>query len=450
MKKPVSDDVVQTEARHVARRSPSASNSITLRVLIQNKVGMIGEVLSSVGRAGGDVGAIDIVQVTGAHVIRDITVDASSVEHGEQIVDFVGELPGVEVIHVSDRTFLLHLGGKIKMEIKSQLKTRAELSMAYTPGVARVCMAIHDDPEKVYTLTVKKNTVAVVTDGTAVLGLGDIGPKAAMPVMEGKAMLFKEFADIDAWPICLDTKDPDSIVRAVKALAPGFGGINLEDISAPRCFGIEARLKREVDIPVFHDDQHGTAIVVLAALINALRIVNKKPEDLKVVFSGVGAAGVACSKILMRAGVSRTIGCDRQGAIYRGREDGMNFMKNWYAENTNPYDERGSIHDVIRGADVFIGLSAPGTITTTDLKQMASDPIVFALANPTPEIMPEEAAPVVRVMATGRSDYPNQINNVLAFPGIFRGALDCRARENNEEMKVDADHARAKTITIEE
>jgi malate dehydrogenase (oxaloacetate-decarboxylating) len=322
--------------------------------------------------------------------------------------------------------------------------------MAYTPGVARVCMAIHDDPEKAYTLTIKKNTVAVVTDGTAVLGLGDIGPKAAMPVMEGKAMLFKEFADIDAWPICLDTTDPDEIVRAVKAIAPGFGGVNLEDISAPRCFEIEDRLKREVEIPVFHDDQHGTAIVVLAALINALRIVNKKPEDLKVGFSGVGAAGVACSKILIRAGVRKIVGCDRQGAIYRGRENGMNFMKNWYAENTNPDDERGSTHDVVRNADVFIGLSAPGTITTADLKQMDADPIVFALANPTPEIMPEEAAPYVRVMATGRSDYPNQINNVLAFPGIFRGALDCRAREINEEMKVAAAHAIAEIITPEE
>jgi malate dehydrogenase (oxaloacetate-decarboxylating) len=440
----------QGEARREVRRAPSASYSITMRVRIDNKVGVIGEVISVIGRAGGDVGAIDIVQATGAHVIRDITVDAASVEHSQEIVDHVGELPGVEVVNVSDLTFLLHLGGKIKSENKAPLKTRADLSMAYTPGVARVCMAIHDDPEKVYTLTIKKNTVAVVTDGTAVLGLGDIGPKAAMPVMEGKAMLFKEFADIDAWPICLDTTDPDEIVRAVKAIAPGFGGVNLEDISAPRCFEIEDRLKREVEIPVFHDDQHGTAIVVLAALINALRIVNKKPEDLKVIFSGVGAAGVACSKILMCAGVRKIVGCDRQGAIYRGRENGMNFMKNWYAENTNPDDERGSIHDVIRGADVFVGLSAPGTITTADLKQMAADPIVFALANPTPEIMPEEAAPYVRVMATGRSDYPNQINNVLAFPGIFRGALDCRAREINEEMKVAAAHAIAEIITPEE
>jgi malate dehydrogenase (oxaloacetate-decarboxylating) len=450
MNKPLMENSGQSAAREGARRSPSASNSITLRVRIENKVGMIGEVISAIGRAGGDVGAIDIVQVTGTHVIRDITADTSSVEHGEQIVDFVGELPGVEVIHVSDRTFLLHLGGKIKVENKTQLKTRADLSMAYTPGVARVCMAIHDDPEKVYTLTVKKNTVAVVSDGTAVLGLGDIGPKAAMPVMEGKAMLFKEFADIDAWPICLDTKDPDELVRAVKALAPGFGGINLEDISAPRCFEIEDRLKQELDIPVFHDDQHGTAIVVLAALINALKIVNKKPEDLKVVFNGVGAAGVACSKILLRAGVRNIIGCDREGAIYRGRTANMNYMKNWYAGNTNPENEQGTVHDCLRNADVFIGLSAPGAITTTDLKLMARDPIVFAMANPTPEIMPEDAARHVRIMATGRSDYPNQINNVLAFPGIFRGALDCRAREINEEMKLAAAEAIAGIIAPEE
>jgi malate dehydrogenase (oxaloacetate-decarboxylating) len=450
MEKPLMENSEQSAAREGARRSPSASNSITLRVRIENKVGMIGEVISAIGRAGGDVGAIDIVQVTGAHVIRDITVDTSSVEHGEQIVNFVGELPGVEVIHVSDRTFLLHLGGKIKMENKTQLKTRADLSMAYTPGVARVCMAIHDDPEKAYTLTIKKNTVAVVSDGTAVLGLGDIGPKAAMPVMEGKAMLFKEFADIDAWPICLDTKDPDQIVQAVKALAPGFGGVNLEDISAPRCFEIEERLKQELEIPVFHDDQHGTAIVVLAALINALKIVNKTPNELKVVFNGVGAAGVACSKILLRAGVRNIIGCDREGAIYRGRTANMNYVKDRYSEQTNPENEQGTVHDCLRNADVFIGLSAPGAITTADLKQMARDPIIFAMANPTPEIMPEDAASYVCIMATGRSDYPNQINNVLAFPGIFRGALDCRAREINEEMKLAAAEAIAGIIAPEE
>lgn len=429
---------------------PSASYSITMRVRVDHKPGMLGSVTSAIGAAGGLVGAVDIAQASPQFTVRDITVDAASAEHGDAIVNAVRQLPGVEVINVSDLTFLLHLGGKIEIHNKSPLKTRADLSMAYTPGVARVCMAIHDDPEKAFTLTIKKNTVAVVSDGTAVLGLGDIGPKGAMPVMEGKAMLFKEFGGVDAWPVCLDTKDSDEIVRTVKAIAPGFGGINLEDISAPRCFEIEDRLKRALDIPVFHDDQHGTAVVVLAALINALKLVNKKPEDLKVVFSGVGAAGVACSKILMNAGVRNMIGCDRQGAIYHGRTSGMNFMKEWYAEHTNPENEKGTIHDAMRGADVFVGLSGPGVVDVEDLKQMARDPIVLAMANPTPEIMPEDAAPYVRVMATGRSDYPNQINNVLAFPGIFRGALDCRAREINEEMKLAAAHAIASIVNENE
>src|SRR5688572_12873943 len=343
----------------------------------------------------------------------------------------------------------MHLGGKIEVRSKVPLHTRADLSMAYTPGVARVCEAIHTDPERAFTLTIKKNTVAVVSDGTAVLGLGDIGPFAAMPVMEGKAMLFKEFAGIDAFPICLDTKDPDAIVRTVKAIAPGFGAINLEDISAPRCFEIEDRLRHELDIPVFHDDQHGTAVVVLAALINALKLVGKRMTDIKVVVSGVGAAGVACSKIIMASGVRRIVGCDRDGIIYRGR-GAMNSMKEWYAVHTNPDDERGSLRDAITGADVFLGLSAPGVIGVNDLKQMAADPIVFAMANPTPEIMPEQAEPYVAVMATGRSDYPNQINNVLCFPGIFRGALDARASCINEEMKLAAAHAIAGIIGPDE
>jgi malate dehydrogenase (oxaloacetate-decarboxylating) len=344
----------------------------------------------------------------------------------------------------------MHLGGKIEVVSKSPLKTRADLSMAYTPGVARVCEAIYKDPEKAFTLTIKKNTVAVVSDGTAVLGLGDIGPAAAMPVMEGKAMLFKEFAGVDAFPICLSTKDPDEIVRTVKMISTAFGGINLEDISAPRCFEIEERLKEELDIPVFHDDQHGTAVVVLAALINALKIVGKKMDEIKVVVNGVGAAGVACSKIIMAAGVTNIIGCDQHGVLYRGRRENMNWVKEWYAENTNPNDERGTIHDAIKGADVFLGLSVPGVIGVEDLKKMAKDPIVFAMANPTPEIMPEEAEPYVAVMATGRSDYPNQINNVLCFPGIFKGALACRASQINEEMKVAAAHAIAGIITDEE
>lgn len=427
--------------------APSASYSLTLRVKLSSRSGTLGEVTTAIGRAGGDIGAIDIVSVSQDWIVRDISVNARSSEHGERIVQAVRDIDGIEVINVSDRVFLMHIGGKIEVTSKAPLKTRDDLSMAYTPGVARVCEAIHRDPEKAFTLTIKKNTVAIVTDGTAVLGLGDIGPAAAMPVMEGKAMLFKEFAGVDAFPICLGTKDPDEIVRTVKNIATAFGGINLEDISAPRCFEIEDRLKEELDIPVFHDDQHGTAVVVLAALINALKIVGKKMDEVKVVVNGVGAAGVACSKIIMAAGVKNIIGCDQHGALYRGRNEHMNWVKDWYARNTNPNNERGTVHEVMRGADVFMGLSVPGVINADDLQKMAAKPIVFAMANPTPEIMPEEAEPYVAVMATGRSDYPNQINNVLCFPGIFRGALGCRASRINEEMKVAAAHAIAGIIT---
>ena len=401
----------------------------------------------AIGRAGGDIGAIDIVTVGNDYIIRDISVSSISSTHGEQIVELVKDIDGVELIQVSDPTFLMHLGGKIEVVSKVPLKTRADLSMAYTPGVARICEAIYKDPEKVFNLTIKKNTVAIVTDGTAVLGLGDIGPAAALPVMEGKAMLFKEFAGVDAFPICLNTKDPDEIVRTVKAISTVFGGINLEDISAPRCFQIEERLREELDIPVFHDDQHGTAVVVLAALINALKLVGKKMEEVKVVVNGVGAAGVACTKIIMAAGVRNIVGCDQTGALYRGRREHMNWMKDWYAQNTNPNDEKGTVHDVIKGADVFLGLSVPGVIDAGDVQRMADKPIVFAMANPVPEIMPEDAAPYVAVMATGRSDYPNQINNVLSFPGIFRGALTCRAARINEEMKLAASNAIASIIT---
>ncbi|HKO43906.1 MAG TPA: malic enzyme-like NAD(P)-binding protein [Pyrinomonadaceae bacterium] len=428
-------------------RAPSASYSLTLRVKIPSRAGSFGAVATAIGKAGGDIGAIDIVSSGQDYIVRDITVSGISSEHGEKIVDAVKDIDGVEVINVSDLTFLMHLGGKIEVVPKMPLKTRADLSMAYTPGVARVCEAIHKEPDKAFTLTIKKNTVAVVTDGTAVLGLGDIGPAAAMPVMEGKAMLFKEFAGVDAFPICLSTKDPDEIVRSVKAIATAFGGINLEDISAPRCFEIEDRLKEELDIPVFHDDQHGTAVVVLAALINALKIVGKQMDQIKVVVNGVGAAGVACTKIIMAAGVKNIIGCDQEGTIYRGRKARMNWVKDWYAQNTNPNEEKGTVHDAIKGADVFMGLSVPGVINVEDVKAMAEKPIVFAMANPTPEIMPEDAAPYVAVMATGRSDYPNQINNVLCFPGIFRGALNCRAARINEEMKLAAAHAIAGIIT---
>lgn len=430
--------------------TPNASYSLTLRVKIQNKPGKLGQITTAIGRVGGDIEGIDIVSVGKDFLIRDITVNASSERHDEEIVRAVSDIDGVEVIHTSDRTFLMHLGGKIETVSKMPLKTRSDLSMAYTPGVARVCEAIAKDPEKAFTLTIKKNTVAVVSDGTAVLGLGDIGPAAAMPVMEGKCQLFKEFGGVDAFPICLNTKDPHEIIETIKNISVAFGGINLEDISAPRCFEIEDRLKEELDIPVFHDDQHGTAVVVLAALINALKIVGKKMDEIKVVVNGVGAAGVACTKIVMAAGVKNVVGCDQTGAIYEGRTENMNWVKDWYGRNTNQSKEKGSVHDVIKGADVFFGLSAPGVLTVEDLKEMNSNAIIFAMANPVPEIMPEDALPHVAVMATGRSDYPNQINNVLCFPGIFRGALNCRATRINEEMKIAAAHAIAEIIAPEE
>ena len=429
---------------------PSASYSITMRVEIQNQIGMLGKVTSTIGKAGGDIGAVDIAGFSKHAVIRDITVNARDEAHEKLIASAVEKLSGVKVINVSDRTFLAHLGGKIVVNAKSPIKTRADLSMVYTPGVARVCMAIHEDPSKAHQLTIKKNTVAVITDGSAVLGLGNIGPTAAMPVMEGKAALFKEFAGVDAFPICLDTQNPEEIVRVAKLIAPAFGGINLEDISAPRCFEIEERLQKEVDIPVFHDDQHGTAVVVLAALLNALRIVKKRLRDLKVIVSGVGASGVACTKILMALGARNIIGLDTQGALYSGRKEHMNPTKEWYAQVTNPQGIKGDILNVIGGADMYLGLSGPGTLSVKAIKKMARDAIVFAMANPIPEIMPEEAAPYVRVMATGRSDYPNQINNVCCFPGFFRGLLDVRASSVNQAMKIAAAKAIASLVGARE
>jgi malate dehydrogenase (oxaloacetate-decarboxylating) len=428
---------------------PSASYSFTLRVEFPHRVGSLAKILTTVGDAGGMIGAVDIVRMGQQTTCRDITVNARDSEHGQQVVKVVEGLPEVKVVNVSDRTFLMHLGGKIEVRSRMQLRTRDDLSMAYTPGVARVCRAIADDPERAFNLTIKRNTVAVVSDGTAVLGLGDIGPRAAMPVMEGKAMLFKEFAKVDAFPICLDTKDVDQIVETVKNLAPGFGGINLEDISAPRCFEIEERLKEELDIPVFHDDQHGTAVVTLAALINALKIVGKKIEDLQIVVNGIGAAGVACAKIMMAAGATNIVGCDSKGIVHEGRE-GLNPAKQWFAEHTNPDGRTGDLSDAVRGADLFLGLSVPGVLTVEHLESMNQDPIVFAMANPDPEIRPERAFGHARIIATGRSDYPNQINNVLCFPGIFRGALDVRAREIDEEMKLAAAEAIAAVIPEEE
>jgi malate dehydrogenase (oxaloacetate-decarboxylating) len=430
--------------------APIASYSLTVRLQIDNKPGMLGKVTSAIGEAGGDIGAIDIIEVGKNTVLRDISFKASSEAHGEQVVERVRALPGVSVVNVSDRTFLMHLGGKIEVKGKVPVRTRDDLSMAYTPGVARVCMAIHREPEKAYTLTIKQNTVAVVSDGSAVLGLGDIGPNGAQPVMEGKALIFKEFAGVDAFPICLATKNVDEIVMIVKAISPVFGGINLEDISAPRCFEIEERLQRELDIPVFHDDQHGTAVVVLAALINALKLVKKPLADARIVFTGAGASGIATAKLLMREGARHIVTCDRAGILYKGRTENMNPMKTWFAEHTNEKGIRGTISDALRGADVFIGLSGPGVVSLKDVQSMGRDAIVFAMANPIPEIMPEEVGSSVRVMATGRSDYPNQINNSCCFPGFFRGLLDVRARSVNDDMKLAAAHALAALVSAEE
>ena len=423
----------------------NASNSIIVRLKIDNKVGMLASVNRVISEMGGVVGAIDLVGPEEGVLVRDISIFSNDPDHSDKIVESIKKTPGVEFVNFSDRTFLVHLGGKISIRNRIPVKTRDDLSMAYTPGVARICMEINQDPEDAYKLTTKGNTVAVVTDGTAVLGLGNIGPKAAMPVMEGKAMLFKEFADIDAWPICLDTTDTEEIIRIVKAIAPGFGGINLEDIAAPRCFEIEQRLREELEIPVFHDDQHGTAVVTTAALINALKVVGKNVEKIKVIVSGAGAAGIACTKMIMHLGVKNLIVCDSKGAIHSKRTN-LNPSKNWLAENSNPEKESGALKEVIAGADVFLGVSAPNIISQKDVKNMAKDPIVFAMSNPDPEISPEEASPFAAVMATGRSDYPNQINNVLCFPGIFRGALDCRSSTINEEMKLAAAHAIAGVV----
>ncbi|MEK7333244.1 MAG: malic enzyme-like NAD(P)-binding protein [Nitrospirota bacterium] len=426
--------------------SPSPSYSITLRLEIVNTIGMFGKIATAIGDSGGDIGAVDIVRTGTGIMVRDVTVNARDESHEKEIVESVKKLEGVKILHVSDRTFLLHHNGKIEIHNKVPVKNRSDLSMVYTPGVARVCMAIHHDKEKAYRFTLKRNSVAIVTDGSAVLGLGDIGPEAALPVMEGKSMLFKEFANIDAFPLALSTRNPEDIIRTIKFISPAFGGINLEDISAPRCFEIEERLKKELDIPVFHDDQHGTAIVVLAALINASKVVKKGLSGLKIVISGAGAAGTACCKILLNVGIKDIIICDKAGIIHKGRKENMNPMKNWLSENTNPGMLKGSLSDAMKGADVFIGVSAPDVITSSDVKDMASDPIVFALANPEPEIAPEDALPHARIFATGRSDYPNQINNMLCFPGLFRGLLDIRAREVNYEIKLAAAYAIASAV----
>jgi malate dehydrogenase (oxaloacetate-decarboxylating) len=423
----------------------SAGNAVTIRLRIDNSPGRLANITKAIADAGGNIGAIDILHVESSTLVRDITVDTSGPDHVDEIVERLRHVEGTEFIAVFDRTLRLHEGGKIEVRSRTSIQTRAQLSMAYTPGVARVCRVIVEDPRRVYDLTIKSNTVAVVTDGTAVLGLGDIGPEAALPVMEGKAQLFKEFAGVNAFPICLATTDTEAIIETIKRIAPVFGGINLEDIAAPRCFEIERRLKAELDIPVFHDDQHGTAVVTTAALINALKIVGKRPENLRVIVMGVGAAGTACMNMMRDLGISNIIGCDSRGALHSGRND-LNDEKQRFADVTNPADERGSLSDVIKGADVFVGVSAPNVLTVEDVKAMAENPIVFAMANPDPEIKPELAYPHVAVMATGRSDYPNQINNVLCFPGIFKGAMDCRATDINEDMKMAAARAIAESV----
>jgi malate dehydrogenase (oxaloacetate-decarboxylating) len=435
--------------------TPSAHFSLTLRVELPSRPGgVLGKVTAAITRAGGSIVAVDTVDAKGDRTLREITVECSSVEHRGQVITAVQSVRAAKLVEITDRTFEVHRGGKIHTGLNIPVKTRDDLSMAYTPGVARVCSAIAENRQKAFKYTTKANTVAVVTDGTAVLGLGDIGPEAAMPVMEGKSMLFKEFAGVDAWPICLNTKDVDEIVETVERISPTFGGINLEDISSPRCFEIEQRLQESLDIPVFHDDQHGTAIVTLAALINSCRLTGRDMKDLEVLMVGAGAAGVAVAKVLMDAGVTSIVACDRYGAIHTGRDDyeagSMNTPKRWLAEHTNPGRRDGSPRQVIEGTDLFVGLSGPGIIDAADLQRMNPEPFVFAMANPNPEVKPEEAAPHVRVMATGRSDYPNQINNVLAFPGVFRGALDARATTISEEMKLAAAEGIASVVEDDE
>lgn len=429
---------------------PSPSYSITIRAEIENRIGMFAQLATAISQAGGDLGSIDIVRAEKGKIIRDITANARDEEHEKRIVKAIKGINGVKVLRVMDRTFTAHEGGKIEIRPKIPVRDRNDLSKVYTPGVARVCRDIHECIEHSYRYTIKGNSVAVITDGTAVLGLGDIGPEASMPVMEGKAMIFKEFAGIDAFPIPLKTRDVEEIIATVRIITTPFGGINLEDISAPRCFEIERRLRELCDIPVIHDDQHGTAVVVLAALINVGRLLRKDIRKLKVVISGAGAAGMANAWMLSAYGIRDIIVCDRAGALYKGRKNDMNPYKKALAAKTNPRMVRGSISESLKGANVFLGLSAPNVISCDDIRAMAKEPVVFALANPEPEIAPEEALPLVRILATGRSDYPNQINNMLCFPGIFRGLLDVRASGVNEEVKLAAAKAIAYTVKDDE
>jgi malate dehydrogenase (oxaloacetate-decarboxylating) len=429
---------------------PSPSYSITVRMEIENRIGMFAKITSAISGAGGDLGSIDIVKVEKGKIIRDVTVNARDEEHEKKIIRALKHIEGVKILRVMDKTFLVHEGGKIGIYNKVNVKGREDLSRVYTPGVARVCLDIHKNLEHVYRYTIKGNTVAVITNGTAVLGLGNIGPEAAMPVMEGKCMLFKEFGGVDAFPIAIKTTDVDEFVNIVKKISTPFGGINLEDIAAPRCFEIEKRLREELDIPVVHDDQHGTAIVVLAALINVGRVLKREIKDFKIVIAGAGAAGTATAYMLLDFGVKDIIVCDRAGTLYEGRTEEIDPYKEELARKTNPRKIKGKISDALEGADVFIGLSAPNIVTPDDIKKMNPPRVVFALANPDPEIAPELAMPLVRIMATGRSDYPNQINNVLAFPGLFKGLLEVKAKGVEKEIFFAASNAIANIIKDEE
>ena len=423
-----------------------AQYSLNLRLQLDNIPGVLGNLASAIGQAGGNIFAIEGFVAKGPTLEREMVVNCSSTDHMDEMAKVVAEVDGVRLLEHYDRTFRMHEGGKIEVLPLCPVGDADDLSMAYSPGVARICRAIHDDPSAADTHTIRKNTVAIVSDGTAVLGLGDIGPKAAMPVMEGKALLFKEFGGVDAFPICLDVETPDELIETVVRLAPTFGGVNLEDIKAPGAFEIEAELKRQLDIPIFHDDQHGTAVVTLAGLRNALKVVDKDITEVSIVMSGLGAAGVAVGKMLNQAGAGQIIGADRNGAVYSGRE-ALTSGKQWFADNTNPDKIQGTLKEVLRGADVFIGLSGPDLLDAEDIKTMADGPIIFAMANPDPEIMPEKVQGIASVVATGRSDYPNQINNVLAFPGIFRGALDTMASDITGGMNVAAADAIAASVT---
>ena len=428
----------------------SGGYSITARLKINNTPGQLAPVAECIAALHASLAELVLLYSDFTYNIRDITINCRSEEHAHQVVERLQSLQDIEVLEWQDDTFELHRGGKLEIISKREITTRDELSRAYTPGVARVCTAIQQDPQKAFDYTIRGNTVAVVTDGSAVLGLGNIGALAALPVMEGKAMLFKQFGNIDSVPICLDTQDTEEVISIVKHLSPNFGGINLEDIGAPRCFEVEDRLRAELDIPVFHDDQHGTAVVVLAGLINAAKLVGKNLPDLKVVLNGFGAGGVACTRMLLGAGINNIIPCDSVGIVYRGRKERMNPVKEELIQKTNPDNVKGGVADALRDADVFIGVSKPGAVTREMIQSMKKDPIVFALANPIPEILPEDIRDVAPIIATGRSDYANQVNNVLCFPGIFRGALDCRASDITNGMKLAAAEAIAEAVSDEE